>query len=247
MNQPIYAIGDIHGDLDKLRAVLTWIDADLMPETRKTHKVVFIGDLTDRRENSRGVIDLLIERISQGAPWIVLKGNHDRMFSLFLEKNGAQDPILRKDLTWLHPRLGGDTTLASYGIEVTEDSDPALLHKQAMEIVPQGHREFLRGLPLTYETESFFFTHAGVNPKIALKDQVEDDLIWIRAPFHDHLEPYEKLIVHGHTPVDEVRHYGNRINIDTGCAYGGPLSVIKIEGSNAVQITANGPAPIKRA
>ena len=58
----------------------------------------------------------------------------------------------------------------------------------------------------------------------------EDDLIWIRQAFHDYMEPFEALIIHGHTVIDAVTHYGNRINIDTGAAYGHDLSAIVIEG-----------------
>ena len=36
-------------------------------------------------------------------------------------------------------------------------------------------------------------------------------------------------MVHGHTPGTRVRHFGNRINIDTDAARGGPVSAIRLE------------------
>lgn len=240
MTHPIYAIGDIHGDLIQLKRVISWIEADFQRHAADTYQVVFIGDLVDRREDSRGVIEYIIDGLDAGEPWIVLKGNHDRMFSLFLEENGAQDPILRKDLTWLHPRLGGDTTLRSYGIDATEDSDPQELHAEALGKVPAHHRRFLADLPISFETDDLFFAHAGVNPEFGLDNQTEDDLIWIRKPFHEHTKPYSKLVIHGHTPVDLVTHYGNRINIDTGAAYGGVLSAIVLEGRKAWELLEAG-------
>lgn len=245
MTHPIYAVGDIHGDLVQLKRIITWITADLRRSQAEHHQVVFVGDLVDRRENSRGVIDYLISGLSRNEPWVVLKGNHDRMFSLFLEEGGAQDPILRKDLTWLHPRLGGNTTLGSYGIAVNDNTNPFDLQIEALKKVPAEHRAFLQSLPTHFETDELFFAHAGVNPKRALDDQIEDDLIWIRSPFHDHTAPYDKLVIHGHTPVDIVTHYGNRINIDTGAAYGGPLSAIVIEGQEIWEIHAEDRSPLR--
>lgn len=236
MTNPIYAVGDIHGDLVQLERIINWINADLARKQPDSHQVVFVGDLVDRREDSCGVIDYLIKGLADQEPWIILKGNHDRMFSLFLEENGAQDPILRKDLTWLHPRLGGNTTLASYGIRVDDTANPFDLQMEALKRVPAEHRKFLLSLPTHFETETLFFAHAGVNPKHPLDQQTEDDLIWIRAPFHEHAEPYEKLIIHGHTPIDLVTHYGNRINIDTGAAYGGDLSAIVLEGDQVWEL-----------
>ena len=56
MTQPIYAIGDIHGQHDMLLDALTMIEADGGAASR----VVVLGDLVDRGPNSRAVIDTLI-------------------------------------------------------------------------------------------------------------------------------------------------------------------------------------------
>ena len=128
MTQRTLAIGDIHGDLGQLERIMAFIDADRTREGITNYQVIFIGDLTDRRDQSKGVLDYLLDGLTRNEPWIILRGNHDRMFSLFLEENGAQDPILRKDLTWLHPRLGGNTTMASYGVDALEDRDPVAIH-----------------------------------------------------------------------------------------------------------------------
>ena len=90
MGEILYAIGDIHGDFDQLQTILARIDADCA-ECRITEQTtIFIGDLVDRREDSRRVIDCLMDGIEAGRPWIVLKGNHDRMFSLFFDDLGAR-------------------------------------------------------------------------------------------------------------------------------------------------------------
>ncbi len=240
MLQTVYAIGDIHGDLDQLRAVHNFIDADISAHKVTDPVIIHIGDLVDRRPDSKGVIDYLIKGMAQGKPWVVLKGNHDRMFAVFLRDPFAADPILRPDYTWLHPRLGGRETLLSYGVEYLEDKPLEQLHAETLAAVPDTHLQFLEGLPNVWQNQQYFFCHAGVKSGVPLDQQVEDDLIWIRAPFHIWAEPYAKIIIHGHTPIDQVTHYGNRINIDTGAAYGKRLSAIVLGETDVWQVMAEG-------
>ncbi len=237
MTELLYGIGDIHGDLDQLQAAHARIVADA---GGRDYTVIHIGDLVDRRPNSKAVIDYLMAGQAKGEPWVVLRGNHDRMFAIFLQDPFAADPMLRPDYTWLHPRLGGRTTLASYGVEYRDDKPLAQLHAEVVAAVPKVHLDYLCGLPNVWQNDLYFFCHAGVKPGVPLDRQTEDDLIWIRQPFHVSAEHYAKVIVHGHTPVDEVVHYGNRINIDTGAAYGKKLSTIVLEGATVQLLTQNG-------
>lgn len=237
MTELLYAVGDIHGDLDQLKTAHARIVADA---AGRDYTVIHIGDLVDRRPHSKGVIDYLIAGQAAGQPWVVLRGNHDRMFAIFLQDPFAADPMLRPDYTWLHPRLGGRTTLESYGVTYQDDKPLQQLHAETIAAVPQAHVDYLSGLPNVWQNDRYFFCHAGVKPGVALDQQVEDDLIWIRQPFHLSREPYAKVIVHGHTPVDEVVHYGNRINIDTGAAYGKKLSTIVLDGAQVQQLTQTG-------
>ena len=73
-----------------------------------------------------------------------------------------------------------------------------------------------------------------------MSDQHEDDLTWIRKPFLESREDHGALIIHGHTAIDRPAHYGNRVNIDSAVAYGGPLSAIVIEDREVWEITATG-------
>lgn len=241
MSDPIYAIGDIHGQLAELERVLCLIEADGGPDAR----IVFLGDYTDRGPDSRRVLDLLIEGRDQRRNWTFIKGNHDRMFCWFMQDYPRQEAYLPIELYWLHPRLGGDTTLASYGLEFTEQTRQAELHARAREVVPQAHLEFLEQTVLTDETDALFFAHAGIRPGVPLAEQSEEDLIWIRQEFHNSTAQHPKLIIHGHTPVKDATHYGNRINLDTGAGYGKPLTVAVFEGAETWLLGARGRTPLK--
>ncbi|MCP5074748.1 MAG: serine/threonine protein phosphatase [Rhodobacteraceae bacterium] len=240
MTKTYYAIGDIHGDLHQLTAMHTFIGEDIRNHTISDHTIVHIGDLVDRREDSKGVVNFLIDGLKNGQPWVVLKGNHDRLFSNFLDGPENRDPVLRVDYSWLHPNMGGRETLKSYGVEYSDNKSLPVLHQEAVAAVPQEHVRFLKHLPVSFETRLHFFCHAGVDPNRPLAEQIEDDLLWIRAPFHNWTEPFEKLVIHGHTPVDQVTHYGNRVNIDTGAAWGHKLSAIALSEGKVWQITASG-------
>lgn len=236
MTTPIYAIGDIHGQLELLQAALDRIEAD----GGKDARIVFLGDYTDRGPDSRGVLDLLVRGKVQGRNWIPLKGNHDRMFAMFMQDYPANDNQLLVGYHWLHERLGGIETLASYGVEVPERTRIHHVHTAARKAIPAEHVEFLKDLPTTYLQDGLLFVHAGIRPGVALQDQVEDDLVWIRQTFLNYPNPHPWLVVHGHTPAKQAEHKGNRVNLDSGAAFGGPLSAAVFENGDCWLLTDEG-------
>jgi len=240
-----YAIGDIHGHLDLLHRAHDRIATDMA--IHGASPIVHVGDLVDRGPNSAGVLEYLRAGIAAGDDWVVLKGNHDRMFSIFLDDPLAQDPGLRADLSWLHPRLGGGTTLASYGVKNPADRPIAPVHAEAVMAVPPAHRTFLANLPTLYQRGDCAFVHAGIRPGIPLADQTETDLVWIREPFLSDPRDHGPLIVHGHTALTEATDYGNRLNLDSSAAYGGPLTAVVIEDRDVFLLTDQGRKPLSPA
>ena len=234
----LYAIGDIHGHLGLLKAAHDLIADDMA--RNGPGPVIHLGDLVDRGPDSRGVLDFLIEGLAQGHDWVVLKGNHDRMFARFLRNPWEPEPGLRADLSWLHPRLGGPDTLRSYGVANAGDRPVDKVHADALSAVPPAHLDFLAARPTLHLAGETAFVHAGIRPGLPLEDQAETDLVWIREPFLSEGTSFGPLIVHGHTAIDAATHYGNRLNLDSGAAYGGPLSAVVIEGREAALLTPQG-------
>jgi serine/threonine protein phosphatase 1 len=75
----------------------------------------------------------------------------------------------------------------------------------------------------------YLFVHAGVKPGVPLAAQTEADLIWIRGPFLDHAGPFDKIVVHGHTPGEQPVIRANRIGIDTGAVFTGRLTALRLQ------------------
>lgn len=198
------------------------IDQDLEQRPVANAIQVFLGDYVDRGPESAGVLDRLIAR-SQRHQTLCLKGNHELYLLAFLEN----PPILK---AWA--QYGALTTLHSYGLKPTLKADlqeQTDLAAALRENMPKSHLQFLSQLPLSFTCGDFYFVHAGVRPSAPLARQSEDDLLWIRDDFLSHEEPFEKVVVHGHTPVMEPDVRSNRINIDTGAYATGRLTCLRLE------------------
>ncbi|WP_323035281.1 metallophosphoesterase family protein [Pararhodobacter sp.] len=233
-----YAIGDIHGQLTLLTQAHAWIAADRARVNDPEAPVIHLGDLVDRGPQVRGVIETLLAGQIAGKPWIVLRGNHDTMMAIFPE--GRRDPALREGLEYLHPKIGGIPSLESYGIDCADARPLAEIQADARRKIPATHLRFLIESPLYHLRGEVLFVHAGIRPRVALEDQTDTDLTWIRDTFHAYTAPHPWLVIHGHTPITAPKHYGNRVNIDSGAAFGGPLTAIVIEGRDVFTLGPQG-------
>jgi len=234
----LYAIGDIHGQLSALEDALALIETEAGPDAR----VIFLGDYVDRGPDACGVIELISSGIAEGRNWLALLGNHDRMFWRFVSDGQQFDENILSGKGWLHPHLGGRTTLASYGVAIEGDSHEEIVAycRTARDLVPQAHLDFIDGLPRLHQEEGKIFVHAGIRPGTPLAEQTEEDLIWIRAGFLDYPGRFEALVVHGHTALEHAWHFGNRVDLDGGAGYGRPLWPARIEGERVWMLTPEG-------
>ena len=228
----IYAIGDIHGRADLLSRLHGMILDDAAPDSpnatdtpdlRKV--VVYVGDYVDRGPDSAGVIGMLIEEPLQGFESRHLKGNHEDMMIRFLESGDGGE-------MWM--LNGGRDTLDSYGIGLSDISlfrgDMEALALAFRDSVPENHRAFLDGLQLHHREGDYLFAHAGVKPGVAIEDQSEKDLIWIRDEFTDSDADFGVIVVHGHSIRAEPEIKPNRIGIDTGAWRSTRLTALVLEG-----------------
>ena len=200
----IFAIGDIHGCYDRLKALVEKIPIDFSRDT-----LLFIGDYIDRGPQSAEVVDYLIQLKKRVKEVIFLKGNHEDMLDKFLNGDDRFTYLLN----------GGQQTLDSYLKKpVQPKSFP----------IPPDHVEFFKSLRLYYETEEYIFVHAGLRPRTPLETQSTEDLLWIRDNFISTKYDFGKRVIFGHTPLKKPLVEPNKIGIDTGAVYGNALTCVQL-------------------
>ncbi len=190
----LIAIGDIHGCVDTLDALLDRLAPD------EDDHLVFIGDYVDRGPDSKAVIDRLL-RLGETHRCTFLRGNHEAFMLNYLDQ-GAFD---------LWRINGGLETLRSY------------LNGSRKVHIPDEHVAFIRATDLYLDTPEFFFVHAGLKPNLSIAENLsrydEDVFLWERGHLDVRHYAWEKPIVCGHTPQQDPISTDRLIAIDTGCVY----------------------------
>jgi serine/threonine protein phosphatase 1 len=211
----IYAIGDIHGCLDRLIRLLDLVNPDL-----DRHLLVFVGDYVDRGPDSSGVVDYIIDLKKKYNPEniICLMGNHERMFLNFLQGHEEMFFLLN----------GGRETLISYWGNQWERRERRF---------PPGHAHFFETLKFYYETDDYIFVHGGLRPGLPLAGQREEDLLWIRKEFILSECDFGRRVIFGHTPFRTPLILPNKIGIDTGAVYGNKLTCILLPEEKFFSVT----------
>lgn len=238
MSGRTFAIGDIHGELDLLRALL-----GKLPLVGKRDTVVFLGDYVDRGPRSREVVEVVrsLDR-DVGCQVVCLRGNHE-------------DAWLRVvDAGWpefvLPSGNGCAATLRSYRPQ--HDADE--MSKERFEALFSGSFfppevvAWFRSLPRWYEDEHAIYVHAGLpadgrggffHPREAPDPKA---LLWLRSEaFFRH--PHPKRVVVGHTattqlPPELSTHTVDDpadlwagpavFALDTGAGHGGFLTALEL-------------------
>ena len=205
-----FAVGDIHGCLDKLDRLIAACEARA---GGRPARYVFVGDYIDRGPQSRDVIEFLRRRQAARPGTIVcLRGNHEQM-AIDAHASDRAMPL------WL--ANNGATTLRNYGGGRISDE----------------HLAWLTALPFCHDDGLRFFVHAGIDLTVPLNEQEPEVMLWMREPFLTYCDEVDcgRFIVHGHTPLrtgaPDLRR--RRLNLDTAAVMGGPLSAAAFDDTQA--------------
>jgi serine/threonine protein phosphatase 1 len=228
-DQPLYVVGDIHGRIDLLDRLLAKIEDDagaLVAEWPDSAPcLVFLGDYIDRGDGSRAVLERVhgLQMESDGRV-ICLLGNHEKMMLDFIDAP-------EKGPRWL--RNGGLQTLLSLGLggalaEGMDADELAALSRDVHRALPDGVEDWLRGLPLRWQSGGVWAVHAGADPAKPMGEQANRVLLWGHRDFDTVARSDGVWVVHGHTVVDAAVAAEGRISVDTGGVYTGRLSAARI-------------------
>lgn len=221
----LYAVGDVHGRLDLLDALLALIEADLRDRPIANVAVVFLGDLIDRGPASAEVVER-VRTLGARFPGqvLLLLGNHEEILLRVLEG----EPGLAYD--WLG--FGGDACVESYGLPAfgLQAMDEKRIATVLRDAIPPAHLAFLETGGDTIRFGDYLLVHAGIRPGVPIEEQKTQDLRWIRQPFLSDAHDHGCMVIHGHTISDGVDRRSNRLGIDTGAYRTGVLTAAVIEG-----------------
>jgi serine/threonine protein phosphatase 1 len=240
-----WIIGDVHGMYSPLRRL---IDAVLAADASAAF--IFTGDFVNRGPDSRKVIDLLLTMKNIRCA----RGNHDDIFDLILhgtcfsEKAAGGTPALA--FQWFMD-YGLDRTFHSYGLDWQWLRDTAasptterMAHLAA--VVPQDHKNFIRGLPAVLEFDQFFVVHgywppteACYPPLIAENGKIDAEhrqlLLWGRFTLEeiDAQKPWGKRGFFGHTPIHTYNIASRAAKSETKPAFTQKLEIVPLRGPQA--------------
>lgn len=200
----IYAVSDIHGRLEPLRAAIDLVDLDGDPAAQ----LILLGDYIDRGPASREVLEA-VRTLQRRFPdrVIALLGNHDDWMLDWLDGDD-------EDLTWLmadtdlvtvksflDPRelaqaLGHDDP----GSDASTLDGPAMNRgfKDAVRTKHAGLIEWLRSLPRVHETPTQIFVHAGVDEEAGKLWRAATPDYVLTEKFPATTGPFLETVVAGH-------------------------------------------------
>lgn len=224
-----YAIGDVHGRDDLLKALIEACAKDAA-KLGAAPRFIFLGDICDKGPRSRQAFDIILEAVSDFEGSLMLKGNHDDLF----ERSAGRHEE-RMIVAWLS--RGGVQTLGSYRRGDLESAIRAVgtLHSDHVRLVAEA--------PLCVEEDGYLFSHAGMDPAKPISKQCERDLMWAREPFMSHVGDLGRIVVHGHTVVGDLPVVTeNRISIDTGAYKSGRLTAVRLHDGDVKFFQTDGDA-----
>jgi len=202
----IFVIGDVHGCYYTLLNLVKQLPSDA--------KLIFVGDLCDKGDFSKEVIEFVINN-----GYKCVKGNHEHLYEKYILN------AVTKDIhsPWSSDkRYGGLQCINSY--------------KGDVDLIKQ-HLSWIQNLSMYIQIDKYFITHGFALEYYKHKDNSDyyNDFLLNRI-YSDTVEPkVEENIVNifGHCVFDEVKIGDKYICLDTGCSNGGKLSALQL-GSDKI-------------
>ncbi len=170
-----FAIGDVHGYLTALQTLIEHLNL------QSDDTLIFLGDIIDRGEDSKGVIDFILT-LKTRCNVLCIQGNHEEMLLTATYNSSVRD-------AWLYH--GGDATLSSFGLKS---------NKIGLAQLPECYLQFFREMLPYVETEHFIFSHATPAMFVPMSQQGRQGLRWATfSPNQQYRLISGKKVICGHT------------------------------------------------
>lgn len=206
----IFVIGDVHGCYYTLMK--------LVEELPKNAKLIFVGDLCDKGNFSKEVVEYVIQNEHK-----CILGNHEHLMLNNIDDKGSK---------WAtQTNFGGYKTIESY-----KDDEQTL----------QKHLLWIKTLPSYIIKDKYFITHGYGLPYFKRRDEEKSKkpLMSNRKDYHG---KWAKDFEKGHWDYDIINIFGhdygskptsdtNYYNIDSGCVYGEKLTAICLNTKEFISV-----------
>jgi serine/threonine protein phosphatase 1 len=223
---PVAVIGDVHGQVEKLLALLDKLRA--VPDFEQRW-VVFIGDFVDRGPDPKAAVDVVLDLLMQHPRTTAVAGNHE--FAMTAALGLIPTPEYANwEKRWTD-HYDARTTFESYGAEFDDVQDLAAR-------MPEKHKAFLSNLPWCVEHPRYIFVHAGLDTNAPFEMQMrilrQKDFTlnrpqWLCSKSFVEAAPppgCPQTVVSGHVYTPKVEFRPKRIQIDTTGGTQGDLSCV---------------------
>ena len=229
---PFDIIGDVHGCLDELIALLEklgyFVDRSTLAVTPPVgRKAVFLGDLVDRGPDTPNVVRL-VQGMVKGEIALCVAGNHE---------NKLVRKLLGRDVQMTHGLPETMEQLSSKPDDYVQ-SVRAFLDGLISHYVLDGGKLVVAhaGLPADYQGRA-----SGRVRNFALYGETTGETDEFGLPVrYDWASDYrgDAMVVYGHTPVVTAEWVNRTICLDTGCVFGGQLTALRYPENELVSVDA---------
>lgn len=196
-------IGDVHGCLDELEALLKKL------QPRPTDRLVFVGDLVAKGPDSAGVVARVREL---GAACV--RGNHDEAVLRVrrAHQQGIDVPRVKKT----HLNVAARLREADW---LWLEQLPLFLRFPELDSIVV-HAGVVPGKPLERQHPDDLMTMRTIRPQGTASPRLEDGQRW--APLY----PGPAHVIFGHDAISGLQRESFATGIDTGCVYGRELTAL---------------------
>jgi polynucleotide kinase-phosphatase len=232
---PFDIIGDVHGCIDELKALLDKLGYGAtdggVPSHPEGRRVIFVGDLVDRGPDSPGVLRLVMDMVEAGSA-LAVPGNHD----LKLVK-----------------KLSGRDVKIAHGLAQTLEQLDAMPEEERIPFCEKA-KIFLDKLVshLWLDDGRLVVAHAGMKEDMqgrgsgavrgfALYGETTGEIDDYGLPVRMNWAAEYRgraTVVYGHTPTPVAEWINNTICVDTGCVFGGTLTALRYPERELVDVQA---------
>lgn len=196
-----YVIGDIHGEITKLRTLIKAIN-----EKDTTPEFIFIGDYIDKGEDAKETLTFLT-KLNKDFSCIFLLGNHEHIWINFKQED-----------------LKAETYLLNYGAKATMRSMNTVGIWETRQYLMDEFGDFFQNLKPYWKDDHFVAVHSGISPdyySTSIEKIPVLELLFNRYDFLKQEQCYfgKYKIIFGHTGFYFPYVDAYKIGIDTAACF----------------------------